>query len=276
MRIALGLSYDGAGFSGWQTQPQGNGAQDQLERALRRFCGLSEQHAAQANTYPTEVASLATVCSGRTDAGVHALQQVVHLDAPVQRREFSWVLGLNQYLPASMAVQWAREVPPHFDARFSALRRRYRYWLLCTRVRPSLAHARVGWLHAQLAVEPMREAATLLLGEHDFSAFRSSACQAKTPVRELQAIEVRSHEPFIVFDFVANAFLHHMVRNLMGCLIQVGLAHQPPHWVRHVLESRSRQAAAPTFMPDGLYFLGADYPASFNLPAPPNPVLPLI
>ena len=237
-RIALGLSYDGQHWHGWQTQPGGLTIQDALETALRQFLAAP---------------AVATICAGRTDAGVHALQQVVHLDTQAVRRDESWVRGLNALLPDSVAVQWACAVSDDFHARFDARTRTYFYVLRSAPVRSPILHGRVGWVHDRLDDTAMRQAAALLVGEHDFSAFRSSECQAASPVRTLQALEIRRTGDFLVFEFRANAFLHHMVRNLMGVLVMV-------------LQERDRRRAAPTFMADGLYLAHADYPGTPELP----------
>ena len=223
MRIALGVSYNGHGYFGWQSQLSGNTVQDRLEAALGRFA-----------TVP-----VSTLCAGRTDSGVHGLMQVVHFNAPVDRTPASWVRGTNAFLPSDIAVQWARCVPDAFHARASATARRYAYVLLQSPVRPSVETGRVGWVFRPLDGEAMRAAAAHLLGEHDFTSFRASACQA---------------------------LLHHMIRNIMGCLVAVGQGAQAPQWVAQVLAARSRKVAAPTFSPDGLYFLGPVYDEQWGLP----------
>jgi tRNA pseudouridine38-40 synthase len=250
MRLALGVSYNGHAYNGWQSQPSGRTVQDQLEAALARF-------AAQ---------PLHTLCAGRTDAGVHGLMQVVHFDTEVERAEFSWVRGTNTFLPPDIAVQWARNVPATFHARASARARRYAYVLLESPVRPSVEAARVGWVFRPLNGDAMRAAAAHLVGEHDFTSFRASSCQAKSPVKTLQPVRITRRGPYWRFEFEANAFLHHMIRNLMGCLVQVGQGLQPPEWMGTVLAARSRDAAAPTFSPDGLYFLGPVYEPHWELP----------
>ncbi|BBP03642.1 tRNA pseudouridine synthase A [Sulfuriferula plumbiphila] len=250
VRIALGLEYDGRRFCGWQTQPDGCSVQDTLQRALTSIAG----HAVE------------VVAAGRTDAGVHAAMQVVHFEAHSRRPESAWVRGVNSFLPDSVAVLWARTVPQDFHARFSALARSYRYVLLNHPVRPALQAGRVGWFHAPLALEPMREAAQLLVGTHDFSAFRAAACQAKSPLRELRCLEVRRHGNRIVFDLSANAFLHHMVRNIVGALVYVGKGQHPPYWVAELLQQRDRKLAAPTFAPDGLYLSAVQYAEEWGLP----------
>jgi tRNA pseudouridine38-40 synthase len=251
MRLALGISYNGQSYEGWQSQPSGRTVQDRLEAALTQF-------AAQ---------PISTVCAGRTDAGVHALMQVVHLDTPLQRQEFSWVRGTNRFLPADIAVQWAKPVPDAFHSRASAVARRYAYVLLQSPVRPSIDAGRVGWVFRPLDEGAMRESASLLIGQHDFSSFRAAACQARTPVKTMKRIAITRHGSYWRFEFEADAFLHHMIRNIMGCLLAIGQGQQPPQWISHVLAARDRDAAAPTFSPDGLYFLGPVYGPEWNLPS---------
>ena len=250
MRVALGLSYNGQPYQGWQSQLSGQTVQDRLEAALARFT-------AQKTT---------TLCAGRTDAGVHGLMQVVHFDTPVQRSAAAWVRGTNSFLPRDIAIQWACPVPESFHCRASALSRRYAYILLDSPVRPSLEAGRVGWAFRPLTLAPMQQAAELLLGEHDFSSFRASACQALSPVKHLQRLAISRRGAYWRFEFEANAFLHHMIRNIMGCLIAVGQMQHPPSWVSEVLLARDRKVAAPTFSPDGLYFLGPRYAPHWGLP----------
>lgn len=250
MRVALGIEYDGSGYSGWQSQPGGHTVQDVLEAAIARIGG-----------HPLRV-----VCAGRTDAGVHALAQVVHFDTDTARPLTAWVRGVNAHLPPAVAVIWAREVGEAFHARFSARSRSYRYLLINRPVRPALLAGRVGWHHRPLDLRPMREAAAMLLGEHDFSAFRAAECQAKSPVKTLYRADVSAQGDCIAFDFRANAFLHHMVRNLVGSLVYVGLGRQPPGWVAELLRQRDRTRAAPTFDPAGLYFAGVEYDERWQLP----------
>jgi tRNA pseudouridine38-40 synthase len=252
MRIALGLQYDGAAFSGWQVQAHQVSAQSTLERALEKFIG----------------APVKTVVAGRTDTGVHALGQVVHFDTDVTRREFSWVRGVNAFLPQSIAVQWAKVVPDTFNARFSAFERTYYYALYAHPVRAPVLTGRAGWVYLSLELEAMRAAAAHLIGTYDFSAFRSSECQAKTAIKHLYAIDIEARGSFIHFRFRGNAFLHHMVRNIVGCLIAVGAGRHPPAWLAQVRDDGERHAAAPTFMPDGLYLASAAYPDEFEIPAP--------
>ena len=255
-RLALGVSYRGQSYLGWQAQPSGRTVQDALERALVEFAA----------------APLRTVCAGRTDAGVHALNQVVHLDTAIERDVFSWVRGTNRYLPADVAVQWCLPVARHFHARNSARGRRYRFVVLESPVRPALEHGLVGWVFRPLDGAAMQAAASHLLGEHDFSSFRSSQCQSPTPVKTLRRIEIARRGAYWHFEFDATAFLHHMVRNLMGCLLAVGSGRQSPEWMATVLAARDRDAAAPTFPPDGLYFLGPYYDREHGIPehVPPH------
>jgi tRNA pseudouridine38-40 synthase len=250
VRIALGLSYSGTAYEGWQSQLSGNTVQDRLEKALGKF-------AAQ---------PLRTLCAGRTDAGVHALMQVVHFDTSLQRELPSWVRGTNAFLPRDIAVQWAREVPAEFHCRGSAISRRYAYVLLESPVRPSVEVGRVGWVYRPMDAAAIRAAIVHLLGEHDFSSFRAAQCQAKSPVKTISRIEISQRAGYWRFEFEANAFLHHMIRNIMGCLVAVGQGQHPPDWLAEVLAARRRDVAAPTFSPDGLYFLGPRYDPGYGLP----------
>jgi tRNA pseudouridine38-40 synthase len=273
MRVALGVAYNGQRYSGWQSQLSGNTIQDHLEAALGRFAA-QEVH---------------TLCAGRTDAGVHGLMQVVHFDTPLDRAPFSWVRGTNTFLPPDIAVQWAQPVPDAFHSRACATARRYAYVLLQSPVRPSVEAGRVGWLFQARDGDAMQAAAQHLLGEHDFSSFRASGCQAKSPVKTLHRLSITrrmagdgaqmaaasSMRPgdaameccYWRFEFEGSAFLHHMVRNIMGCLIAIGQGAYAPQWMQQVLDARSRDAAAPTFSPDGLYFLGPVYDPSWGLPS---------
>jgi len=250
VRLALGISYNGQAYQGWQSQLSGQTVQDQLEVALGKFT----------------VQRVSTLCAGRTDSGVHGLMQVVHFDTPLERTPSSWVRGTNSFLPHDIAVEWAQAVPDEFHCRASALSRRYAYILLESPVRPSVDAGRVGWVFRPLDMGAMQQAAAHLLGEHDFSSFRASACQALSPVKTLQRIDISQRGAYWRFEFEANAFLHHMIRNLMGCLIAVGQHKQHPDWARDVLLARNRDAAAPTFSPDGLYFLGPRYAPHWGLP----------
>ena len=256
MRIALGLEYDGAPFHGWQSQPGGTGVQDALEKALAGIAGS-----------PVRVDA-----AGRTDAGVHASIQVVHFDTDAARPETAWVRGVNALLPEAIAVRWSLAVAEGFHARFSATGRSYTYLLLDRPVRPALLAARVGWYHQPLAVEAMRAAAEALLGTHDFSAFRAAECQAKSPVKTLDRLTITRDTDMIRFEFHADAFLQHMVRNIVGALVYVGDRRQPAEWIADLLASRDRRRGAPTFAASGLYLSGIDYPLRWNLPPTSVPV----
>jgi len=250
MRIALGVEYDGSQFFGWQSQPDGNTVQDALQAALS---GIANEN-------------IAIIAAGRTDTGVHALEQVVHFDTGVERPLSAWVRGVNALLPKSIAVLWAHPVPEEFHARFSAQARSYRYLLINRPVRSAVQYGKVGWFHAPLDVEQMREAAQYLLGEHDFSAFRAAECQAKSPFKNLTQLDITRQGDMIIFDLTAGAFLHHMVRNIVGCLVYVGKRKYPPQWMQQVLQGRERGLAAPTFAPDGLYLRRITYDAKWGLP----------
>ena len=250
MRVALGLEYDGSAFCGFQTQPSGCGVQDHLQSALSQLAA-----------HPIEV-----IAAGRTDTGGHAAAQVVHLDTDSERDDNAWVRGTNSALPPALRVVWAKRVPDAFHARYSARARTYRYVLLNEPVAPAVLHGRVGWYHRPLDLEAMREGARTLQGERDFSAFRDAQCQAKSPLRNLSLATVERRDPFLVFTFRANAFLHHMVRNMVGALVYVGAGKHPAAWIGELLEARDRRLAAPTFMPDGLYLAGVEYDPAFDLP----------
>lgn len=254
MRIAIGVEYDGRPYCGWQSQTAEDTVQDTLQRALSRIAGE-----------PVSV-----IAAGRTDTGVHALEQVVHFDTQVERPLSAWVRGVNAVLPESVAVCWAHPVPDEFHARFSAHGRSYRYLLLNRPVRSALHAGKAGWFHAPLDLAAMQEAAEYLLGEHDFSAFRSSECQAKSPVKHLRQLDIRREGGMLVFDLNAGAFLHHMVRNIVGCLVYVGKGKHPPQWMKEILEGRNRIMAAPTFAPDGLYLRRIQYEAKWGLPQMDN------
>jgi tRNA pseudouridine38-40 synthase len=236
--------------------------QDKLEVALTKFTRCETT----------------TICAGRTDAGVHAIEQVVHFDSAIEREMFSWVRGVNAFLPSSIAVRWACEanpdLPADFHARFSAIARTYYYVLYNHPVRSPHLHGKAGWAFRPLALEPMRMAAGYLQGTHDFSAFRSSECQAKSPVRIMHDIFIEQHGELIVITLHANAFLHHMVRNIVGALVSVGNGTHSPLWLSDVLQSRDRTRAAPTFMPDGLYLAKIEYDAKWKLPQEAAPILP--
>jgi tRNA pseudouridine38-40 synthase len=264
MKIAIGIEYNGSQFHGWQSQPSGNTVQDQLERALSSVAGERVR----------------LFAAGRTDTGVHAMAQVAHFASSAVRPLSAWVRGVNALLPHTVAVQWAVPVAEDFHARYSAVFRTYHYVLYNHPVRPALLHGKVGWYHQPLDPVAMRSAAAHLAGEHDFSAFRSSQCQAKSPVRALRACTIKQGGAHFRFEFTANGFLHHMVRNIVGCLVYVGKGKHPPVWLKEVLENRDRRLAAPTFSPDGLYLVAVEYAPGWNLPAfepklifPPEQVL---
>jgi tRNA pseudouridine38-40 synthase len=259
MRIALGIEYDGSQYAGWQSQKAGQGVrtiQGEVEAALSRVAD-----------HRVEV-----VCAGRTDAGVHATAQVIHFDTEAQRTERAWVFGANANLPKDVCVLWAKPVADDFHARFSARRRSYRYVIYTRPVRPTFLAYRVTWDHRALAVDRMRAAALFLLGEHDFSSYRAVACQAKSPVRTLNRLDVTAQGPFIFLDVEANAFLHHMVRNIAGVLMTIGAGEQPPEWAREVLEARDRTQGGITAPPYGLYLTDVHYP-DHDLPRLPPPSL---
>ncbi|MEP7370732.1 MAG: tRNA pseudouridine(38-40) synthase TruA [Nitrosospira sp.] len=257
MRISLILEYDGSAYCGWQSQLSGGSVQDALEAALSRIaCN-----------------DIRVVSAGRTDTGVHAAYQVLHFDTQAQRPMSAWVRGVNALLPVSIAVLWASQIPDDFHARYCARERCYLYLLLNHAVRPGLCHGKIGWFHQTLDVEQMRTAAQMLLGEHDFSAFRAAECQAKSPVRNLTKLEITRQGDLIAFELRANAFLHHMVRNIVGCLIYVGKGKYPPEWINVLLTGRERRYAAPTFPAAGLYLAGVTYDAKWKLPGFVEPPL---
>ena len=246
----MGVEYDGGPYCGWQSQADGKTVQDTLQRALSQISG--------------EPASV--IAAGRTDTGVHALEQVVHFDTQVERPLTAWVRGVNALLPDSIAVRWAHTVPDEFHARFSAHARSYRYLLINRATRSAIHAGKAGWFHAPLNLEAMQTAAQYLVGEHDFSAFRAAQCQAKSPVKHLYQLDICRHGEMLIFDLSANAFLHHMVRNIVGCLVYVGKGKHPPEWIVEVLSGRERSFAAPTFAPDGLYLRRIQYEAKWGLP----------
>lgn len=256
MRIALGLEYEGGSFHGWQSQADGSGAQDALERALGEVAGTPVR----------------TVAAGRTDAGAHATLQVAHFDTTARRPDAAWVRGVNAHLPAPIAVRWALPIDSAFHARFAATGRHYTYLLLDRPVRPALLNGRVGWYHYPLAVEAMSAAAATLLGKHDFSAFRAAECQAKSPIKTLDRLDIAREDDVIRFELHADSYLQHMVRNIVGALVLVGAGRQSPAWMLDLLHSGDRKRGAPTFAASGLYLTGIDYPLRWNLPPTVVPV----
>lgn len=253
--MALAVEYDGRTLAGWQSQPHGNTVQDKLETALSAIAGQP----------------VGTIAAGRTDAGVHAMMQVVHFDAPVERPLTAWVRGVNSHLPPEVAVLWAKPVNEQFHARFSAFSRSYSYFLLAQPVRPALAAGKIGWYHQPLDAAAMREAGQALLGEHDFSSFRAAECQAKSPVKQLTRFELTERDGLLRFDLSANAFLHHMVRNIVGALVYVGKGTLSVSDFAALIAARNRTFAPPTFMPDGLYLTGVGYPDEFGLATRADP-----
>jgi len=255
LRIAVGIEYDGSAYAGWQAQAAVPTLQQVTERALGRVAD--------------EPVSL--TCAGRTDAGVHAHGQVAHFDTHARRSIRGWVLGANSELPADVSVSWALPVPAHFHARYCAEARTYRYLISNRLARPALLAARTAWIHRPLDHERMGEAAQTLLGEHDFSAFRSAECQAKSPVRRMERITVGRLGDAVVIEATANAFLHHMMRNIAGLLIAIGRCDLPVGFARDVLAGRDRTRNAATAPAAGLYLLAVRYPLAFALPAPRAP-----
>lgn len=250
-RIALGIEYDGSAFHGWQSQRTGVATvQQRVEAALARVAD-----------HP-----VSAICAGRTDAGVHAVEQVVHFDSYAERLPRAWVLGTNTHLPDTISLRWAREVDDAFHARYSALARRYRYVILNRPVRSALHHGRATWHHYPLDAELMHAAGQALLGEHDFSAFRARECQSKSPWRELRELTIRREDDRVILEVEANAFLHHMVRNIVGTLLPIGRGEQSTNWVGEVLASRDRTRAGITAPAAGLYLQAVRYPAGFDLP----------
>jgi tRNA pseudouridine38-40 synthase len=258
MRIALGIEYDGRPFCGWQYQDNSPSVQAAVEQALSSV-------AAQ----PIRV-----ICAGRTDTGVHAAEQVVHFDTEVRRDDKAWVKGTNVNLPKSVSVLWVHTVSDTFHARFSAVRRRYRYVIFNRDVRPAFLAGRVAFDYRPLNETRMQEAAQCLLGKHDFNAYRAVACQAKSPIRTVYQLDVTRQDELILIDIEANAFLHHMVRNIAGVLMTIGAGEQEPVWAKQVLEGRDRTLGGVTGPPDGLYLMEVAYPDEFGLPQlPPSSAL---
>ena len=259
MKIALGVEYDGAAYNGWQSQKHGHGVQEEVEKALSV---VADQ-------------DVKIICAGRTDTGVHALGQVIHYETTAVRSERSWILGANANLPKDISVHWAKQVDDDFHARFSALSRRYQYIILNQFSRPAVLSKRVTWQGKSLDVKRMSLAAADLVGEHDFSSYRATACQAKSAVRTIQHLHVTRTGNFICIDIQANAFLHHMVRNIAGVLMTIGMGEQPVEWAKQVLAFRDRKLGGVTAMPDGLYFMQVEYPAEFSIPINTGNGLPL-
>jgi len=250
-RVALAIEYKGTGFHGFQTQPNGvKTVQQALEQALSKVADEP----------------ITLVCAGRTDAGVHATNQVVHFDTLAKRPLKAWVMGTRPHLPNTVGVKWAADVPPQFHARFSALNRTYRYLMSDSKTSSALLHDQITWSSRPLNIHWMREAARYLVGRHDFTSFRATQCQAKSPVREIFYLHLVRRGDLIVMEVQANAFLHHMVRNIVGVLLAVGAGDKPASWVGEILGARNRSAGGVTAKPYGLYLVSVDFPAQFNLP----------
>jgi tRNA pseudouridine38-40 synthase len=262
MRIALGLQYDGSSYCGWQSQLNQRTIQDELEKALTSFIGVEG-----VGSNP-----LSVITAGRTDTGVHALGQVVHFDVNVERENWSWVRGVNTFLPASIAVNWAQPVSEEFSARYSAYQRTYIYVMHAGPCRSPMSEGRAGYLMMPsdrwFDIESMKQACQCLIGEHDFSSFRSSECQSKTPMKTIYSIDIFSDQPWLYFRITGNAFLHHMVRNLIGSFLYIGIGKHAPEWMAELLNAKDRSLAAPTFSPAGLYLSKVSYPEEFAIPEP--------
>ncbi|WP_100642885.1 tRNA pseudouridine(38-40) synthase TruA [Alteromonas facilis] len=250
MRIALGIEYDGATFSGWQRQSHVASIQQSLENALSKIADTK----------------IEVQCAGRTDAGVHATGQIVHFDTDAQRPERAWTMGVNTHLPDTIAVAWSTEVPEDFHARYSATARRYRYIIYNSRLRPGIHTHGLTHEYRPLDADKMHQAAQCLVGENDFSAFRAAHCQSKTPYRNLTSISVSRQGNYVILDVEANAFLHHMVRNITGSLLEIGCGEQNVEWMQYLLSSKDRTQAGATAKPHGLYLVHVTYPHSFGLP----------
>ena len=250
MRIALGVEYDGSNYCGWQYQDHSPSVQSSLEHALSRVANER----------------IRVICAGRTDTGVHARNQVVHFETDAIRTDRAWVYGANTHLADSVAVLWACTMDDSFHARFSAIRRSYRYIIFNRHIRPTFLAKRVTWEYRELDTDRMRLAAKHLIGRHDFNAYRSAACQAKSSEREIISLEVSRQKDFVIVDVVANAFLHHMVRNIAGVLMSIGAGERPPRWSKEILASKDRTLGGITAKPFGLYLMDIQYPQQFVLP----------
>lgn len=250
MRIALGVEYAGTDFSGWQYQP-----------GLRTVQGSLQQAASVVANHPVEV-----YAAGRTDTGVHALNQVVHFDTDARREDRGWLLGINANLPKDVNITWCRQVPDDFHARFTALKRSYRYLIMNRLPRSAIHHNRMWWHYHELDINRMQSAAQLLIGKHDFSAFRASECQAASPIKTLDKIVISRHDDCIAIDVEARSFLHHMVRNLVGVLSAIGEGKKPVDWSAEVLASKDRAQGGITAPAEGLYFVDVQYPQEYSLP----------
>lgn len=257
MRIALGIEYNGQGFYGWQAQPGLQTIQGVLQEALSQIADET----------------IFLFCAGRTDANVHATGQVVHFDTRAKRHIDAWIWGTNSYLPSTVVVRFAKMVDYHFHARFSALARRYRYVIFNHPIRPAILSARVAWHYYHLDVLRMQEAATYLIGEQNFSSFRSSQCQSKSAMRYIHEVLIERQGDFVIIEIEANAFLHHMVRNIVGVLLKIGAGQKEITWMPEVIQAKSRQAAAETAPAEGLYLIRVTYPPAYVFPLAPSPFL---
>lgn len=257
MKIALGVEYNGSEFYGWQAQANLQTVQGHLEAALGNIAAE-----------PIKV-----FCAGRTDAGVHATGQVVHFETQAKRDIRAWSLGANTHLPSSIAIRWAQEMPADFHARFSALARAYRYVIYNHSLRPALLTSRVTWYYHPLNIEPMQLATRYLIGELDFSSFRSAQCESPTPMRNVQKISISRQDNFVIIDIQANAFLHHMVRNIVGTLLEIGSGWKKPEWMEEVLLAKDRRVAAETAPPQGLYLNRVVYPDHYQVPNQASSIL---
>lgn len=257
MRIAAGIEYDGSGFCGWQSQQGVRTVQDCIEKALSTVANHEVK----------------VMASGRTDTGVHAVGQVIHFDASAQRSMRSWVLGANANLSKDVCLRWSRTVEEHFHARFSAVSRRYRYVILNRWVRPAVLRGKVSWQYQPLNEKGMQQAAKLLEGKHDFTTFRALACQSKCPVRHVYEVAVSRRGEYVYIDIHANGFLHHMVRNIAGVLMKIGVEERPVSWISELLQIRDRSKGGVTAPPGGLYLVDVEYDPCFGLP--PAPALPV-
>jgi len=253
-RIALGVEYDGTHYAGWQRQYDQRSIQACLETAIAKVAD-----------HPVSI-----FCAGRTDAGVHATGQVLHFDTPTVRPLMAWVRGTNAYLPADIRIMWSCEVPSVFDARRSALSRRYCYVILNRPTCPAIMRHAVTWIVPPLEISAMQTGANYLLGKHDFSAFRAAQCQARTAIRTLHVMDIKRHGENIMIDVSANAFLYHMVRNMVGALVRVGLNKHPPEWIKMLLETKERRLTPYRAAPQGLYLAEVSYQSHFGLPSPPS------
>jgi tRNA pseudouridine38-40 synthase len=259
-RIALGIQYDGTRFLGWQSQSEKNTVQDVVQLAIQKFIGDGQND------------DFRVTVAGRTDTGVHAIGQVIHFDTSVNRPMWSWIRGINRYLPSTVAIEWAKEVSIDFHARFSAYERSYAYVITSSAVKTPLLNNKAGYVMLpagkNLDIQAMQDGASYLIGQQDFSCFRSSECQSKTPVKTMYQVDVVEEDRRVYLFLRANAFLHHMVRNIVGSLIEVGKGKQSPQWIAQLIEQRSRKIAAPTFSADGLYLVKVKYPDEFEIPEP--------